>query len=69
MDFKFPVINPLLHNELRLKIMVALENFSALITPSLALVKKNPSCLSALEVIEAMILFICVRLLIQQKAT
>ena len=25
-DFKFQVINPLLHNELRLKIMVALDN-------------------------------------------
>lgn len=24
--FKFPVINPLLHNELRLKIMVALDS-------------------------------------------
>ena len=29
MDFKFPVINPLLHNELRLKIMVALDNLES----------------------------------------
>lgn len=29
MDFKFPVINPLLHNELRLKIMVALDNLKS----------------------------------------
>lgn len=29
MDFRFPVINPLLHNELRLKIMVALDNLES----------------------------------------
>lgn len=29
MAFKFPVINPLLHNELRLKIMVALDNLES----------------------------------------
>lgn len=29
MDFKFPVINPLFHNELRLKIMVALDNLKS----------------------------------------
>lgn len=29
MDFIFPVINPLLHNELRLKIMVALDNLES----------------------------------------
>jgi DNA-binding MarR family transcriptional regulator len=28
-DFKFPVINPLLHNELRLKIMVALDSLES----------------------------------------
>ena len=28
MGFKFAVINPLLHNELRLKIMVALDSVS-----------------------------------------
>ena len=27
--FKFPVINPLLHNELRLKIMVALDSLES----------------------------------------
>lgn len=29
MAFKFPVINPLLHNELRLKIMVALDSLES----------------------------------------
>jgi len=29
MAFKFPIINPLLHNELRLKIMVALDNLES----------------------------------------
>ena len=29
MSFKFPVINPLLHNELRLKIMVALDSLES----------------------------------------
>ncbi len=29
MTFKFPVINPLLHNELRLKIMVALDSLES----------------------------------------
>ena len=29
MAFKFPVINPLLHNELRLKIMVALDSLDS----------------------------------------
>ena len=29
MSFKFPVINPLLHNELRLKIMVALDSLDS----------------------------------------
>ena len=29
MDFKFPVINPLLHNELRLKIMVILDSLES----------------------------------------
>lgn len=29
MAFKFPVINPLLHNELRLKIMVTLDNLES----------------------------------------
>jgi DNA-binding transcriptional ArsR family regulator len=28
-NFKFPVINPLLHNELRLKIMVALDSLES----------------------------------------
>ena len=28
-SFKFPVINPLLHNELRLKVMVALDNLES----------------------------------------
>lgn len=28
-DFKFPVINPLLHSELRLKIMVALDSLES----------------------------------------
>lgn len=28
-DFKFPVINPLLHSELRLKIMVALDSLKS----------------------------------------
>ena len=28
-DFKFPVINPLLHNDLRLKIMVALDSLES----------------------------------------
>ncbi|MBO4800962.1 MAG: transcriptional regulator [Bacteroidaceae bacterium] len=28
-NFKFPVINPLLHNELRLKIMVALDSLDS----------------------------------------
>ena len=28
-DFKFPVINPLLHNELRLKVMVALGSLES----------------------------------------
>lgn len=29
MSFKFPVINPLLHNDLRLKIMVALDSLES----------------------------------------
>ena len=29
MAFKFPVINPLLHNELRLKIMVTLDSLES----------------------------------------
>jgi DNA-binding transcriptional ArsR family regulator len=29
MAFKFPVINPLLHNELRLKVMVALDSLES----------------------------------------
>ena len=29
MAFKFPIINPLLHNELRLKIMVALDSLES----------------------------------------
>ena len=28
-DFKFPVINPLLHNELRLKVMVVLDSLES----------------------------------------